>query len=362
MLPRRSARDRLIERVARECARAQDPLRLFAGVAALVRAEVPYAAAGWILIDPDTLLISGVYGEGVDPALHRELIECELTLDDENKFWALARDGVAAAALSASTGGDLARSARWSRIYGPHGFGDEIRAVFATGRVAWGHACLARRAGDPFFRPDEVDLIAAVAPHLGHGIRSGYLLGDLSGGTPVDSPALVVLDDDGTVVSLTTQARAWLGPPEEVDGAIVLHEVAQQARALAAGDSQVLDQPAMARARSRDGTWLVVRGVRLDDTTALVLEPARRADLAPLLLGLHQLTDRERQVTQLLLQGKPTAEIARELWVTPETLRGHVKSVFAKMGVSSRPELAAQLSQEPRSRGRPGVPVARRSP
>jgi DNA-binding CsgD family transcriptional regulator len=54
------------------------------------------------------------------------------------------------------------------------------------------------------------------------------------------------------------------------------------------------------------------------------------------LLRLHRLTDREREVTQLLT-GSLTHEIAGRLWITPEALRGHVKAVFAKLGVSSRP-------------------------
>ncbi len=55
----------------------------------------------------------------------------------------------------------------------------------------------------------------------------------------------------------------------------------------------------------------MARGVRTPGSlTALVLEPARRSDLAPLMLGLYQLTDREREVTQLLLRGMSTAEIS----------------------------------------------------
>ncbi len=372
MLPRRSPADRLIPTVAGMCARARDPLELFERVAGVVRRAIPYSAAGWILIDPDTMLITDVYAEHVEPSLHRELIACELTEDDVNTFWQLARDGVAAAALSISTGGDLARSARWAQLYGPRGYGDELRAVFATGRVVWGHACLTRRAEDPPFTPAEVAVVAAIAPHLGNGIRAGHLLGGLTGGVAVDSPALIVLDDDGTVVSLTPQAREWLGPPEQADAAIVLHEVAQQARSLADGaprDDATI-HPAMARARSRAGDWLVIRGARLSDataegrpgTTALVLEPARRGDLAPLLLSLRQLTDREREVTHLLLTGASTSAIAERLWISPETLRGHVKSVFAKLEVSSRPELAALLSHQPRSRARPPAPAARRAP
>lgn len=372
MLPRRSPTDRLVQRVVGVCASTQDPLDLFERVAGLLRDELSYAAAGWILIDPDTMLMTGVYAEHVDHSLHRELISYELTVDDVNKFWELAHNGTAAAALSEATGGDLARSTRWARIYGPHGYGDELRAVFATGRTAWGHACLTRRAGDPFFAPDEVELLATVAPHIGNGIRACHLLGGLTGGEPVDAPALIVLDDDGEVVSLTTQAREWLGPPEEVDATIALHEVAQRARALAEGapvDSTGSNRPAMARARARTGEWIIIRGTRLttDGTngrsaaTALVLEPAARSDLAPLLLAVHELTNREREVTQLLLMGMSIAQIAGQLWITPETLRGHVKSVYAKLGVSSRPELAALLSHEPRSRVRSDAPAARRS-
>lgn len=386
VLPSSSPATRLSERVARLCARAQDPLELFDHVAALVRTVVPYTAAGWILIDPDTMLMNGVYAEGVDRDLHLELIAHELTVDDINKFWELARRGTAAAALSVSTEGDLRRSARWARFYGPNGYGDELRAVFATGRVAWGHACLSRDGDDPFFSPHEVELVASIAPHVAHGIRTCYLLGDLTGAGPTASPALVMLADDGSVESATPQAVEWLGAPDDplLETTIVLHEVANWARLLAEGDevptasppwaAPGLHQPvppALARVRSRTGEWLVVRGVRMprtglssgaQGTTALVLEPARRADLAPLLVRLRQLTDREREVTQLLLVGMSTARIAHELWISPETLRGHVKSVFSKLGVSSRPELAALLSQEPRVRVRPDATAGRRSP
>lgn len=364
MLQGRSPGTRLLERVARLCARTQDPLELFERVAALVREDVPYAAAGWILVDPDTMLINGVYGEDVDREVHLQLIACELTEDDVNKFWDLARRRVAAVALSASTSGDLARSTRWSRIYGPRGFGDEMRMVFATGQDTWGHGCLTRLAADPFFTVDEVDRVAALAPHVGNGIRTCYLLGEPTGGSAVQGPALVMLAEDGSVDSITPRALEWLGSPEDPDlhSTIVLHGVAQQARALAEG--RATDRPALARARTRTGEWVVVRGMCMtggstDGTTALVLEPARRSDLAPLLLGLHRLTDREREVTQLLLRGMSTGAIAGDLWITPETVRGHVKSVFAKLGVGSRPELFAMLSHEPRSRVRPAVPAVR---
>jgi DNA-binding CsgD family transcriptional regulator len=78
----------------------------------------------------------------------------------------------------------------------------------------------------------------------------------------------------------------------------------------------------------------------------VVLEPARRADLAPLIVQAHDLTPREREITEMLLRGLPLGEIAPALWLSPHTVRDHVKAVFAKLGVRSRPELTAMLFHE----------------
>jgi DNA-binding CsgD family transcriptional regulator len=346
--------DRLVESVARLCARAEDPLVLLEQIAVLVRRHIPYAVAGWLLVDPDTMLITGVYEEDVPREAHLELIELELSEPDINKFADLARGPEAASALSTATGGDLGRCLRWSRVYGPAGFGDELRAVFRTGTVTWGHACLTRLATEPWFAPGEVDTMARLSPHVAHGLRTALVLHehDMTGD---EAPGLVVLDDDGTVRSASARALEWLGPVDDdrLESSIVIHEVAAQARALADGsdghDGTSAYAPAVARVRSLSGEWLLVRGARLDEAgTAVVVEPARRSDIAPLLLHLHELTPREREVTQGLLKGLGTAEIARDLWITEDTLRGHIKSIFAKLAVSSRPELLARLQHQPR--------------
>ncbi len=346
---RSSADRRLVERVVGVCARAQEPLRLFERVAAVVRLRIPYAVAGWLLVDPDTQLLSGVYNQGVTREQHLQAITLELTEDDVNKFYELARRPVPAAALSATTDGDLRRSIRWARLYEPLGLGDELRAAFRSGDTVWGYVCLSRRRDDPSFSVTEVDLVARLCPHIGNGLRTCLLLGEVDHEGD-HSPALVVLDDDGAVQSATPQAEHWLGDLEDeaLATTIVVHEVAGRARALA--DGSVTGPPAVARTRALTGEWVTVRGARLDDAggrTAVVLEPAHRAEIAPLLVRLHGLTSREREVTQLLLRGLPTREIAATLWITPETLRGHVKAIMGKLGVSSRPEIAAMLSGEP---------------
>ena len=58
------------------------------------------------------------------------------------------------------------------------------------------------------------------------------------------------------------------------------------------------------------------------------------------LLGL---TVKERQVMQLVCEGKSNKQIARDLNVTPETIKSHMKSIFAKLKVDSRAQAAVML-------------------
>ncbi|MCC6807016.1 MAG: hypothetical protein IT381_06310 [Deltaproteobacteria bacterium] len=59
-----------------------------------------------------------------------------------------------------------------------------------------------------------------------------------------------------------------------------------------------------------------------------------------------KLTRTEREVYVLLKQGKSNDEIAKARFVSVETVRSHVKSVFAKLGVSSRVELLTKKPSE----------------
>jgi DNA-binding NarL/FixJ family response regulator len=51
---------------------------------------------------------------------------------------------------------------------------------------------------------------------------------------------------------------------------------------------------------------------------------------------LPELTERERQVLKLLADGRPTAEIAGYLALTPKTVRNHLSNIFAKLQVTDR--------------------------
>jgi len=64
-----------------------------------------------------------------------------------------------------------------------------------------------------------------------------------------------------------------------------------------------------------------------------------------------ELTDRERQVLQLLVRGAQNKEIASQLNITERTVKAHLASIFNRLGVNSRTEAAAvavQLGLAPR--------------
>ena len=95
----------------------------------------------------------------------------------------------------------------------------------------------------------------------------------------------------------------------------------------------------------RDGAWYSLHAAATDaERVAVIVQPARSGELVPLLLSRHGLTRAEQEVTELVLQGRSTKEIAGDLVISPHTVQDRLKAVFEKVGVRSRRELVAQLS------------------
>ncbi len=59
---------------------------------------------------------------------------------------------------------------------------------------------------------------------------------------------------------------------------------------------------------------------------------------------ISRLTGAQRTVLDLIVQGKPTAEIAAELGRSEFTIRNHIKSIFKTIGVNTRPALIARIT------------------
>ncbi len=57
--------------------------------------------------------------------------------------------------------------------------------------------------------------------------------------------------------------------------------------------------------------------------------------------GPAELTPREREVVALLAEGLTNGELGARLFISPKTASVHVSNILAKLGMTSRAEIAA---------------------
>lgn len=89
--------------------------------------------------------------------------------------------------------------------------------------------------------------------------------------------------------------------------------------------------------------WAEANQLPLAD--AIALARSRRGSRRRPASGWDALTPAEHRVVALVAEGLNNSQIADRLFVTRETVKSHVASVFRKLGVSSRTELAAEAAR-----------------
>jgi DNA-binding NarL/FixJ family response regulator len=152
------------------------------------------------------------------------------------------------------------------------------------------------------------------------------------------SPDVILLDLklpglDGLAVLTELKAR---GHPARVLVLTSVTDHAAAAAAMRAGAAGVLYKDVDPDA--------LVRAIRAVHDGHLLLAPEAAGTLlrqaAWPARGLDALTGREREVLAELAQGRSNREIARALHVSEKTVKAHVSSVLAKLGVQDRTQAA----------------------
>ncbi|MGW7071434.1 LuxR C-terminal-related transcriptional regulator [Streptomyces sp. NPDC054855] len=338
---------------------ALDAGELFSRASAVLRRLVPFHSAVWTAADPETGLITAPMltenvgsGEGCYAYWESELLEENIV-----PFRELARANVPAAGLRAATGGLPARSARFRRLLSGQGVHDELRAVLRIGGRPWGLMSLFRTTDA--FRPDEIALLADLSRPLAASLRGFTRPPEAASRTDAPAPGLILFDASGDALSANDEARQHIallpkGPsfPSALGLRLPIWVVGTAFQARAVAEGRAHHGNARVRIRTTEGRWLVCHASCLTGPggrpgpVALVIEPAAPADLAVLIAEAYGLTSRELQITQLIARGMATAEIAATLFISPHTVRDHLKAVFTKVRVSSRGELVARLFAE----------------
>jgi DNA-binding CsgD family transcriptional regulator len=330
--------------------------------AVLARAVPHYSTPCWWTLDPASLLVTSHYQTEI-VELPPEMLIHEYLADDVHKLTDVARSERGISTLHEVTGGDPSRSPGWQQFIHPYGGDQEVLVALRTrSGETWGVVGLYREPDRPLFTAEELRFLREIAPSLGEGARRGLLVGEATDPDRPEAPGLVILRDDWSVESLTPGVECWLAnlPDSQWERRGILPPAVLAVAGRALRTAEGVDAPgevALARVLSRTGQWLVLHGAALVTTgarrVAIIVEPAHPARIASLLMAAYGLTDREQEVTRLVLQGYSTVEIATRLGVMPQTIQQHLKSIFDKTGVRSRRELVGNVffaHYEPRLR------------
>lgn len=329
-----SSRARSVRRGITDLVSQAPPAReLLDEVEARLRRVIPFDSGGWWTTDPETLLPTELWSFDIN------VIERELTVNN----------GVP---LEGSTPAPS------------DGAESDLRFVSRSGESVWGAACWTRAAGDPSFSAAEIAYVTEIARDVGSALRADLLRlathPTMGAALPdgATGAGTLVLGRSDIVEGFTPEAKVWLNKlgvahlDEPLPAALRWISLQARAHAASAGTGHQL-HPARSRLTTSCGEFVAVQAEVLHGSeypkVVMSLEPASARSLFPLLLALHDLTAREKTVAGLVVAGWRLDDIAAQLSLSLYTVRDHVKAIYAKVGVRSRPELTARLGGAPAS-------------
>lgn len=350
-MPKPAAVLRAEQDVIRLCHRGLDNAGVRQQVVRALRRVIPIDAVFLATSDPDTLLFTGAWPEDPLGTATSSFLDNEFGGGDVNQFAALATASQPVRSLDEATGGDRQDSPRYRDIMRPLGLGDELRAALLTGSDCWGYLCLHREDGQLGFTQAEASTLARLTPHIAHALRSALLLHGTVVTELAPRPGVMLLAPDLSLIAMTPEAEQALSLVEH-DGTrplpLAVYAITAALAAIETGTAHPALLPS-ARIRTSAGTWLNLHASRLNrpsgegGAVTVVVEPVEPRATIPLILSAHGLSPREAEVTRLVLRGQQTRTIADELHIATYTVQDHLKAVFNKLGVRSRPELVAHL-------------------
>ena len=360
MVASTALRERGFAEAKRLCYSGLDAPTLLREVAERLRRVVPFEAYCATSNDPLSGLLTHVVHDGVmSEKEQRTYLEHIFFEEDLNEQRRMVRNRFPVALLSEVTGGKIEHALRCREITGPLGLGYELLGVCSLGHEQWGGINLIRERGDPDFDAREMALLHRIVPHLGAGLKAAVLCKQGSAEPKGESvPGVLVLDEWGRVVQHTEAAERWLRDLADLgdgwlegDGlpAPVWMVVGALRKALKPETDRDLGGLPSVRVQTCSGRWLTFHGTRTEPRngrggeTMVIVEPSRPQELAWLRASAYGLSERERAVVDLVVQGASTKEISKVLYISRHTVQEHLSNAFDKVGVRGRHALVKRL-------------------
>jgi DNA-binding CsgD family transcriptional regulator len=311
--------------------------------------------------DPDVLL-PNAFAASVERGLDDAVLACrnEQLDPDFLKFRDLASGPVKVGVASRDCDPRARTSRRWLEILDVRGHGHELRAalVDASGQC-WGALNFMRDTGHPFTDRDVRLVRARIAPGAAAIARSMVATGTPEG--IALEPGSIWLDENGSVLFASPAAQQWLnlldaqshpGFARALLAGLAMRTAGNGAHSgLGAPETDAAEASAAiaVRVRATGGRWVRARAEPIGagagtQGAVVVIDAARPGCLLPLAASAYRLTSREVEVVRCVLNGLDTRSVAASLHISEYTVQDHLKSVFDKVGVRSRRELAHLLA------------------
>lgn len=252
---------------------------------------------------------------------------------------------------------DLSRSVVLNEVMPGMGVGMGLDLVVRRDGAARGVLYLNRDARHPDFTAAERRLLAAMHPYVSHALNGAR---EASVHHASDSEAqregIVIATFDGEIVSLAGDAQAMLAELEPGRSArragrtardrlppVLTPLIDRLADALAGRFAE----PARLRLTGRWGEYRTrayprdpVAGGRSGEAVIVITHHVPRMVRMLRRVATLPLAPAERRVALAVAEGMPTAALARQLGISEQTLRGYLKSIYARTGVDGRESLA----------------------
>jgi DNA-binding CsgD family transcriptional regulator len=304
----------------------------------VLRSTVAYDLAVWGTVDPASLLLTSCtpVGDHAFPRDHHlRVFEMEYLGVEPLTLKTLVHRDRPVGTMRTEVD-DPRDTKRYRELLAPFGFADELVAALMVEGRCWGAVRAFRnREHASDFTAEDVGCFAAVTQTLAEGLRLSFLRAATQQPAGIDDPpGVVTLDAAGEIAACTREAQPWL------DSLAVEADTPSVFASLAARVS-THDEASAVVVGTRGPLALHASRLKSEgDQIAIVIERPRPPELTPRVMEAYDLTPRESQVTELVLRGNTTTQIARALGVSNYTVQDHLKSIFAKVGVQTRGELA----------------------